>query len=315
MTTPIIGPASLTPEWFEARKHVTTATDIARILGGKEGYVVYLEKTGQMEGFAGNQFTRRGQRYERPILEEYAEDKQALVYGGVPLLIDGDCPALAATPDAVAIPGAPSVCGFREQDAVGLFPDPLAWGVEAKFSMSPAISRQLGEEESDSIPDKWVWQTQTQMAVTGWQYVDVAVLLFGRLRVYKVARNDRLVDQCRAVATDMMDRVNRGTPPEIDFSVPAAQDAIRSLHKGVDGPTIDLSSNALTRWSEYQALGVGIKEMEARRKAAQAEVLAEMKDAGVGRLGDGLILKRSTVERKEYTVKATSFIQLRQVKE
>lgn len=317
MATPTIGPRPLTKDWFAERKNLVTATDVARIIDGEEGFVVYSEKRGDIEPFAGNEHTRRGQRYERPILEEYAETKPADLMNNIPLLIDGESHVLAATPDAMArvsIGGPGSLWSLSDASCLcGILPN--VWGVEAKFSMSPAISRQLGEEDSDELPTKWIWQTQSQMAVTGWEYVDVAVLLFGRLRVYKVQRNERLIDQCRAVAVEMADRVKRGLPPAIDFTVTAAQDAIRSAYNVADGSEMALSKNAVDQWATYQEIGKTIRELDAERKALQASILSEMKNATVGRLGNGLVVKRSIVERKAYTVEASSYVSLRQGKE
>jgi predicted phage-related endonuclease len=305
MTTPIIGPDTGTPEWLAERKLHVTATDVARIRTG-EGFVVFAEKTGQVEPFGGSAATRRGQRYEQPILEEYGETKPADLLRNLPLLIDGDCPALAATPDALAETHDPNSIIIKDEysqingDMLIKWDRADRWGVEAKFSLSPAVSRQLGEEGSDELPDKWIWQTQTQMAVTGWRFVDLAVLLFGRLKVYTVERNDKLVDACRATAVEMLDRVKRGLPPPIDFDVAASQDAVRAMYgKPTVGKTIDLDAAAESVWARRDE-AQKIESAAAKAKAAaDAEMVALFQNAELGRLPSGATIRRATVNVKE----------------
>ena len=297
MSAPIIGPAPLTPEWFEAHKQHVSATAVARIMTG-EAFAVYSEMRGEIPPFAGNAFTRRGQRYERPILEEYAETKPAALVGRLPLLIDAECNALAATPDAFAVPAdgvQPSYCDMLD-DCAEFLVFSAGWGCEAKFSMSPAVAHQLGEEESDEVPDKWLWQTMSQMAVCGWEYVDVAILLFGRLRVMTVKRHDRLIDQCRATATEMLDRVQRGLPPPIDFTNQAAQDAVRAVYgKPITGKIVDLDEAAEAVVTRRQEAQQAESAAEKAKKAADAELLAIMAGAEMATLPSGLTVRRGTV--------------------
>jgi putative phage-type endonuclease len=292
--SPIVGPAALSPEWYEQRRKLSTSTDVARIMSG-EAYSVWCEKVGLIDRFQGNEFTEVGQILEEPILQLYERREQCKVRRPLPLLIDPETLILAATPDAERID--------------------VPAGVEAKSSISRQIAEKLGEEESDRVPEGWQWQTQVQMAVTGWEWVDVAVLLFGRLKVYRVARNEKLIKHCRQVAVEMHERVERRDPPAIDFNNTAAQEAIRAMYGVNDGATIVLSEVGFQRWIEYQNLSKQAKSIDDLRKACQAEVLAEMKDAALARLGNGFLLSRNAVHRKAYTVAESTFIQLRQRKE
>lgn len=313
---PIIGPPPLSPEWRDVRRRVVSATAVARIMVG-DGFPVYCEMHGDTEAFSGNAITQDGNDLQRGVLSMYARRAKAVVMDPVPFLIDGECDSLGATPDGIAIPctepdGIPKIVGSEYiQSFLGA---PESWCVEAKTTTSPAIARQLGEEESDELPERWIWQGQVQASVTGAPYVDFPVLLFGRIRIFKMQRNETLVAKCREVAEDMTARVRDGRPPEVNYSSPADQEAIRSLYGVTEERTVALSHEAVAAWDEYKRLGVEYSRIEKERKAMQTRVLAEMGDAAIGLVGGVPFLKRKIVTKESYVVKATSYPQLTAIK-
>ncbi len=298
---PIPGPASLTPEWFEAHRTHITATDIAPILGQsdyKTALDVFAEKTGRVKPFEGNEFTRRGQRYEPVILADYSDSTGSIVRNPLPLFIHPSLAFLAATPDAEATTGTGDV-----------------WGVEAKFSMSPARAAALGDEGTDDIPSDWLLQTQTQMSVMGWQRVDLAVLLYGRLKVYPVGRNDDLIGIIESAATEFNQRLANDDPPEPDWEHEQTPKLIKAMYAPKAGLSVELSEQCELLWGSQTKLAEQIKELEKQRETIRARVLNEMGEAEIGELpGLGLQLVRGRVERKEYTVAASSYVTLRQRK-
>jgi len=322
---PIIGPLPTNrEEWLAARQKIITATDMARIMAG-EGFVVFAEKTGQSEPFSGNKNTRRGKRFERPTLEEYADEANAFVCDGLPFLIDPDCPSLGATPDAVAMQytGDPSDEGAGRLGTVtpvnDWWPlgDPDSWGVEAKTSISADVAAQLaeGDDDSDFVPDAWMVQDQCQAAVCGWEVVDMAIFLFGRLRLRRVLRNDKLIDFYRATAVEYAERIAKNLPPPINFDREACQSTIRSLYGSVDdSQRIELSCDAVAAWNEYKRLGPEQTAIEKERKRLQSIVLAELQNAGIGLSAGKPFLKRKIVQRGSYEVSATSYPQLTAIK-
>lgn len=315
--TPIAGPASLTPEWFESHRTHITATDIAPILGKsdyKTALDVFAEKTGRVKPFEGNEHTRRGQRYEPVILADYSEATGCNVITPLPLYVHPSLSFLAATPDAAAYDPAetgaknPLICGDRS--VMPFYGS--AYGVEAKFSMSPARAAALGEEGTDDIPDDWLLQTQTQMSVMGWPRVDLAVLLYGRLKIYPVARNDDLIAIIESAAKEMHERIEADDPPEPDWEHSQTPRLIKALYSIREGAVVELPQECEAFWAGYQSLGQDIKKLEADREAVKARLLHAMGEAEIGQLpGIGMELVRSAVERKEYVVKASTYTTFR----
>jgi len=88
--------------------------------------------------------------------------------------------------------------------------------VEAKTTGSWHLD-DWGEPGTDQVPAEYNLQCQHNMAVTGWDVTDVAVLIAGqRFRLYTVERDEGLIENLIQIEADMWDLVQRGEPPEID---------------------------------------------------------------------------------------------------
>lgn len=294
-TEALAGPMPLTPEWHAVRRSLITASDMAAVLGQSEyktALDVFAEKTGRVEPFAGNEATRRGQRYESVILADYAEQVGVELRHPLPLIIHPTLACLAATPDAERL------------DDGRL--------VEAKLSMSPARARELGEEATDQVPDDWHLQVQAQLACCQRETADLAVLLYGRLRIYTIQRHDILIAIILDAAREMAERIANDDPPEPDWHHARTPALIRSLYNLRHGEVVTLPQPCEALYAAYVELGDQEKRLKAERDEAKAMLLHALGDAEIGRLpGLGVELIRQEITRKAYEVKETSYVQLR----
>lgn len=95
----------------------------------------------------------------------------------------------------------------------------------------------------DGPPEYVVLQVQHQLAVTGKQAADVAVLLCGqRLEVHRIERDDALIGQLIALEAEFWRYVETDTPPPGDGSE-SADRALRCLYPRDSGGTVDFSDN------------------------------------------------------------------------
>ena len=301
MTTraqPILGPAQHTPEWLV--KHAApnvTGTDIATILDRnphKSACGLFMEKTGRVPAFEGNAFTRRGLAFQRAILDDYTEQTGVAVADEPPMWFHPAMPFFGVSPDAIRV---------LDQNLV-----------EAKLTMSPVRAQQLGEEGTDQLPDDWILQGQSQLSVMGVEFVDFAVLLFGRTRIYNVPRNEDLVQIVESSAQEFHERLVNDDCPEPKWEHPQTPTLINALYGVREALSVPLSEGTELDWAGYQDLGRKIKTLEADRESLKARVLYAMGEAGIGELSDGRQLVRSTVNRKEYVCKASSFVTIRERK-
>ena len=86
----------------------------------------------------------------------------------------------------------------------------------------------------DGVPEYVQLQVQHQLAVTGKQTADVAVLLCGqKLEVHRVERDEEVISRLIVLEARFWDHVTEDTPPPADGSESAAK-ALRSLYRGND---------------------------------------------------------------------------------
>lgn len=94
----------------------------------------------------------------------------------------------------------------------------------------------------DGVPEHVQLQVQHQLAVTGRQAADVAVLLCGqKLEVHRVVRDDALIARLIELEAAFWRYVETGTPPPADGS-DSADRALRCLYPGAGG-TVDFTGD------------------------------------------------------------------------
>lgn len=287
-----------TDDWHERRTRGIGASEIAAVAGLSKWATpldVYLRKTGQFDDRGDNRAMRVGRSLEPVVIREFCEETgEDVALYPCPMLAHPEHPFLLATPDADLVSG--RLC-------------------EAKTASLRSLS-EWGPPGSDEIPDAYLIQCQTQLAVAGRDECKLAVLLGGdELRVYTVERNDRLIASLIEAAVEFWSRVERRDPPPPDFSHPRTPDLVRGMYRTIaDDQVIRLSDAAIEAWRIYEALGAQIKAKEAERDRCRAEVLAEIGEHAGGDIGDGRFIKRSVVNVKERVQSAYSFVQVRTCK-
>lgn len=130
----------------------------------------------------------------------------------------------------------------------------------------------------DGVPEYVQLQVQHQLAVTGKQAADVAVLLCGQtLEVFRIPRDDEAIARLVVLEARFWEYVETDTPPPADGSESSAR-ALRKLFSG-GGDTIDLTGDP--------ALGQALEELRLLRdeldaKQASAEVLRQRIQQAMG---------------------------------
>lgn len=170
--------AGLTPEQRELRKQGIGASEIAAVLGVNPYHTpldVFLEKTGQVAAFEGNEFTHWGNRLQAVIADEYAERVGVDIKPGE-TVVHPQYPWALCTPDYLVLDGRMD----RGLVGTGL---PIR-GLECK-NRNHFNAKAWGESGTDEVPLEVAAQCQWSMEITGLRQWDVAVLLGGnRLGIY-----------------------------------------------------------------------------------------------------------------------------------
>jgi putative phage-type endonuclease len=201
------GASVLTPEQIELRSHGVGASEVAAVCNVdpyRNALDVFLEKTKQVEPFAGNEPTEWGNRLEGVIADAYAER--------MGVQVERDCGTIVAT----------------SADWRMCTPDGLVTGanrgVEVK-NRNYFNWKEWGEPGTDEVPIEVVAQVQTSMDIVGLPLWDVAVLLGGnRLGIYHLEYDAEVAADLRQKVDDFWhNNVLAKVTPSLDGSESAAR--------------------------------------------------------------------------------------------
>ena len=116
----------------------------------------------------------------------------------------------------------------------------------------------------DGVPEYVQLQVMHQLAVTGKQAADVAVLLGGQhLEIHRVERDERLITRLIELERHFWHYVESDTPPPAD-GTESADLALRCLYPGDDGQTLDCTEerNLSATFADWLSVRQSIAEAE-----------------------------------------------------
>jgi putative phage-type endonuclease len=276
--------AAITPDkkadWLAERRKGIGASEAAAALGlspFETPLGLYLRKTGQVPEPVETEAMRWGTLLEGPIGEEYCRRTGREIVHRQYFIRHPDRPHVSATCDAIN-----------------------DWGKPVEFkAVSGWTGKDLGEEESDEIPDHWLIQAQIQMALTFSEQCEFAVLIGGQtLRLFCVLANPELMGMILGKLDVFWRRVERRDPPPPD----AAADArlIPLLYPDPSGTKV-LGAEAGAIAERYEAWGAARREAEEGQAKAKAELLLALGDCREGVLADGRRVRRYDAVHPERT--------------
>jgi len=139
----------------------------------------------------------------------------------------------------------------------------------------------------EGVPEYVQLQVMHQLAVTGKQAADVAVLVCGNdFRVSRIERDEKMIRQLIELEKQFWNYVETDTPPPADGSDSAAR-ALQALYQD-EGTTIDLSYDLEMANTLHDLLAVRISLAEAEKLEAQLKqkIQQRMGEASKATFGD-----------------------------
>jgi predicted phage-related endonuclease len=283
------------------RRDALGASDAPAIAGVdpfKTGGDVFCEKTGRLAADAGDRdagdAAALGQAIG-PVLVALVERRLGVPCARELFYRHPEAP-LAATVDGLAVDAGVLV----EAKTAGL------------LGHSPLLD-QYGDDNTDAVPDSVLVQVHHQLAVLDAQpdvprvqTILVPVLLGGRgLRVYRLTRDQALVDELVALETDWWARyvVDDVCPPD----APPSLETLRTRVRRADLPAVPLAEGVVQDWLAAKA---ALKNATAADETARRALLAALGDAECGSSAAGRITYRATT-RAAYQVAAQTVRTLR----
>lgn len=281
-------------EWLGRRQTGVGASDLPIILGMSsfmEPRELFHIKRKEVEPRSVKEWQRFGHLLEPACVAAFTEDTgiQVARYPA-PLMQRADNERHLATPDADLVPEAE---GLECKNA-------------SRFST-------VWEGGFDVVPDQYFIQCQWQAYVCNWDRVWLEVLVDGsQTHTLFVDRDDEVIGNLIEAADVFLDGVDSGDAP--DWETTPQLDVVKRRFREFSGDVITLDAVMAEKWAERAELNREIRAMQKQADGLKAEVLEVIGDADAAELPGGGFIRRKTIQKDEYTVAATSYVDVRQVK-
>lgn len=156
----------------------------------------------------------------------------------------------------------------------------------------------------DGVPEYIQLQVMHQLAVTGKQAADVAVLICGQeLQVHRIERDETMITQLIALEAQFWELVKHEQAPEADASESCAL-ALRSLYPQDVGDTVDLSEDDTASGAFAQLLHVRklLQDWEAQEALMKHQIQQRMGSASYARFANGSVSWKRSKESQAFNL-------------
>lgn len=282
--------ASLYPQldrttWLAQRQSGIGASEAAAVIGINPWQTpldVYLRKVNPVEDRPPTLRQRIGLAQEPTILKLYEEETGRKVSRSQVFLVSPAYPHLIATLDGV--------------------------GQDGRIVEFKTASEYSASDWEDGIPEHYMPQVQQQMLVAGEDVADVAVLIGqSNFLIHTVERDQEYIEDMLPLLAEFWNQVQERRPPDPTFRDLEALGKLAPAY----ADTIELGSASMLSLRAYLQTCEELKVLETSKSSSKSLLLQDMQSHARAIFPDGTVITRKEVSRKEYTVKATSYFDLR----
>lgn len=287
--------------WLAHRSQDVTASVAACLLGPIHPFVtaygLHMLKSGQIaDDPEETAAMRRGRLLEPVAVQLLREERPEWIIDTYPHGVYYRDPVarIGATPDVLA------------RDEYG------RWGVIQIKSVEPSVfKRTWRDEDGDLAPPLWVAiQGLIEAHLTRCEWVAVAPMVVGHgldMPIVSVPLHAGIIDRIKSEVAAFWRGVDRGRPPDPDYGRDAK--LLEQMFAGRDEVADLTGDNALVELvDERTRLSADVKSAEIRLKEIKGECLAKLAGASAGRIADGRLITAKRIERKAYSVEASSYV-------
>ncbi len=281
-------------EWLKVRKQGIGSSDAAAAIGlnpYKSQLELWMEKTGR----------------DREIPKPDPDDDTSPVFWGTVL-----------EPIVAVQYGKKTGDKVRRINAVLQHPDPeMHWmlaNLDREVTGNPEV--QILECKTAGINGARLWkegvpeyvqvQVMHQLAVTGKQAADVAVLIAGQaLEVFRIERDETMIAQLIELEKQFWHYVETDTPPPADGSA-SADLALRSLFPRDNDEVLDLSDDPelSQAYEELKQIRQEIAEQEKRESSLKQKLQQAMGEASKAVFASGFVTWRKAKDSVRFNTAA-----------
>lgn len=265
-------------DWHCRRMSGIGGSDIAAVMGKnkyKTPHQLWLEKTFKIPPFTGNAATLKGQILEDAVAKYYEEATGNAVERDETHYRAEDAPWLVGNIDRKIVGGGILECKTsRRNPSDNDTEDGYQWGIGNQYDEDKNLVAA-----DEQIPLNYYLQVQHYMCLTGADFADVVVLFlasdFQPFRVYRVNRNEDVIEKIKASAHDFMQMVlDDVEPPMTDAELVEMYKDMPSVDESVevDGILIE----------ELRAVKEKIKDLETKKEEIENAIKIALGDRAVG---------------------------------
>jgi YqaJ-like viral recombinase domain len=302
--TIIVTPVENNAQWHGLRANVVGASEAGALLGVHDYlsyYGLWARKSGRLPPQQDNPAMERGRRLE-PVAIDLMRDRYPYWDVTVPHAHYADPEfGLGATPDVLA-----TDCDRGP-------------GVIQIKSVAPSVFHKTWRGETDAVtPPLWIAiQALLEAHLTGAKWAQVGCLVVDHeidLFMIEVPMHQAIIETIKIEALQFWRLVGSGREPDPDYA--RDSELIRAMLQRDDGSEIDLSGdNELGDLLDQRETALAlVKQYEAEARVVNARLLHKLGEAAIGRFAGGYISAK-TVNRAAHEVKASSYRQLRVVRD
>lgn len=253
--------------WLSERKKGIGGSDAAAVLGlspYSSPLAVYLDKIGEAEPIEENERMAWGLKLEKLIVAEYENRKPVKVIHNTEQIISihPQQEWMCCTLDAVAYPS-------EDESNPGV--------IQAKN-----VDRFMKQEWEDHVPDHYLIQLMHEIAVTGYSWGALVVLIGGNeWRCFEFDRDDELIDLIIQKESEFWhEHVLKRIPPD---PTGASLDVLSKLYKHDNGTSIVLSQDEIGKAiHQYLDTKAALDALKKKNDDAKAIIQAAMGEASQG---------------------------------
>jgi len=282
--------------FHQSRQTGLGGSDIATLLGinpFSTKFKLYLQKRGELAPEPDNSRTKAG-RVMEAVIAAMVSDREGC--------------KLRRVNRTLRHPKHDFLIAHIDRDFVG-----ISKGLEIK-NVSPRMAYLWGKDgQPDAVAEYYVPQPHHYMLVMDYPEFDVAAYFGGDdLRIYPMERDPEMDELIIETAHDFWhNHVLAGIPPEPEFDHPTTLPLFKRLYPGTNGETIE-ADEMIIHWAKVaEEAAKKATEYDKVAETAKNHLLAFMGDSAVLRLDGNKVLRRKIIQRKPYTVEASSYIDAR----
>ena len=255
-------------EWLEARREGIGGSDAAAICGlnkWRSPFEVWMEKTGQLKPKEAGEAAYWGTQLEDLVAREFMKRTGLKVQRRNAILRHPKYHFMLANLDRVIV-------GSNEGPGI----------LECKTTSS----YKAKEWEEDKVPMEYIIQVQHYLAVTGYQYAYIAVLIGGNKFLYKrIERDEELIKNLIAIESEFWTRVVTMEPPPPDGSA-ACTELLKEMYPEGEDSEIQLPSEAEKIIEQYDEAAEQEKIWAERKAEAENKLKEMLKKNSKGYIGE-----------------------------